>query len=192
MRQNQPDGELTGMSSKSRSIGSSGAAPVRDGAAIRRACRDDLDAIDAIEQASFKTDRFPRRNLARLLASKTATVLIVERADPMRPAGYVLLLFRNGATSARLYSLAVAPGARGGGIGRRLVDAATGLALDRNCSRMRLEVRSSNVAARRLYESAGFVVVGSMRDYYEDGETALKMEKRLDPRPDDEGERRHA
>ncbi|MBY0422636.1 MAG: hypothetical protein K2Q06_10050 [Parvularculaceae bacterium] len=45
--------------------------------------------------------------------------------------------------------------------------------------RLRLEVRRSNAAACRLYESAGFGVIGLKPAYYDDGETALKMEKRL-------------
>jgi ribosomal protein S18 acetylase RimI-like enzyme len=147
---------------------------------LRRVRREALDDIDAIEQASFARDRFPRRNLARLLMRPTAAALLATVGGA--PAGYVLLLFRNGATSARLYSLATAPAARGMGVGRALVDAASALALKWGCARLRLEVRRSNVAARRLYETAGFGVIGMKPGYYEDGESALQMEKRLDQR----------
>lgn len=147
------------------------------GVALRPARPADLDIVDAIETASFAADRFPRRNLARMLRRPTARALIAEIGGA--PAGYVLLLFRNGATCARLYSLAVAPAARGKGVARALVDAASALALDKGCLRLRLEVRRSNAVARRLYESAGFGVIGEKPDYYDDGETALKMEQRL-------------
>lgn len=158
---------------------------LRGGVRLRRAGREALDAIDAIEQASFSSDRFPRRNLARLLTRPSAAALLATIDGA--PAGYVLLLFRNGATSARLYSLATAPSARGVGVGRALVDAASALALQWGCARLRLEVRRSNAAARRLYETAGFGVIGMKPGYYEDGESALQMEKRLDKR--DGGER---
>ncbi len=158
---------------------------LRRGIALRLVGREALDAIDAIEQASFSGDRFPRRNLARLLSRPTVAALLAT-ADGA-PAGYVLLLFRNGATSARLYSLATAPAARGRGVGRALVDGASALALQCGCARLRLEVRRSNAAARRLYETAGFGVIGMKPGYYEDGESALQMEKRLDKR--DGGER---
>ncbi|MBY0422637.1 MAG: GNAT family N-acetyltransferase [Parvularculaceae bacterium] len=81
---------------------------------IRPARPADLDAIDAIETASFAGDRFPRRNLARLLRRPTARALVAILGA--EPVGYVLLLFRNGATCARLYSLATAPAARGRGV----------------------------------------------------------------------------
>ncbi|MEE2692645.1 MAG: GNAT family N-acetyltransferase [Pseudomonadota bacterium] len=153
-----------------------GAAPFR----TRPARPGDLDAIDRIEGRSFSTDRFPRRNLARLLRNETASAVVAEYEEAV--VGYVLLLFRKGATAARLYSLAVAPDARGGGAARALVDAAATKALDRGCARLRLEVRESNLAARRLYERAGFAILARKPGYYEDGETALQMEKRLDTR----------
>jgi ribosomal protein S18 acetylase RimI-like enzyme len=143
---------------------------------IRRAVPRDLDAVDAVEAGSFSRDRFPRRNLRRLLRSRSAAVLIAEAEAPL---GYVLLLFRKGAKAARLYSLAVAPKARGKGIGRALVYAAARFAIEKGCDRIRLEVRASNRSAARLYESAGFGILKTVPGYYEDGETALLMEQRL-------------
>lgn len=154
-----------------------GASPFR----LRDARARDLDAIDRLEGASFSTaDRFSRRALSRAIRNETASVTVAELNEII--IGYVLLLFRKGATAARLYSLAIAPGARGTGAARALVDAAATKALDRGCARLRLEVRESNLAARRLYERAGFTLLATKPDYYEDGETALQMEKRLDMR----------
>ncbi|MBB5519301.1 GNAT family N-acetyltransferase [Amphiplicatus metriothermophilus] len=148
---------------------------------VRAAAPEDLDAIDAIEAASFAADRFARRNLARLLRRPTAAFLLAEEKNGA-PVGYALLLFRKGAKAARLYSLAVAPAARGRGAARRLVDAAAALALKRGCGVLRLEVRESNRAARAMYESAGFRARGRKPNYYVDGETAFFMELRLDER----------
>lgn len=147
--------------------------------AIRAAGPGDLDAIDAIEAASFTADRFARRNLARLLRSGTAEVLLAENEG--EPVGYVLLLFRAGAKAARLYSLAVSPQARGKGAAAKLVQAAARRAIGRGCDRLRLEVRASNEAAARLYRRAGFRTLREWPGYYEDGESALRMEWRLDP-----------
>lgn len=147
---------------------------------IRAARPGDLDAIDAIEAASFTVDRFSRRTLARLLKSATAAAAVAETKSGV--AGYVLLLFRKGAKRARLYSLATAPDARGLGAGRALVDAAVSMALDRGCGGVRLEVRESNLAAQKLYRSAGFNLIARKPNYYEDGEAAFQMEKRLELR----------
>jgi ribosomal-protein-alanine N-acetyltransferase len=41
-----------------------------------------------------------------------------------------------------------------------------------------LDVRASNIPARKLYESCGFSVVGLRRNYYSDnGEDALTMRR---------------
>jgi ribosomal protein S18 acetylase RimI-like enzyme len=49
------------------------------------------------------------------------------------------------------------------GIGRALIDAAAAEARRRGARRLTLRVLATNVAARRLYESAGFVVEGVQR-----------------------------
>lgn len=145
---------------------------------IRKARASDLDAIDALEAASFTIDRFSRRTFARLLKSPSAEFLIAEAGDA--PLGYVLLLFREGARAARLYSLAAAPTARGRGVGTSLVQAGAQCAIERGCSRLRLEVRASNRSAISLYERTGFHTVDRLPGYYTDGATALRMELRLD------------
>ncbi len=61
-------------------------------------------------------------------------------------------------------------------IGERLLVAFLDLAVDRNAREATLEVRLSNLAARRLYEKYGFRPVGLRPRYYsDDGEDALIM-----------------
>lgn len=67
---------------------------------------------------------------------------------------------------AELMLVAVAPEARGRGLGRRLLDAALSGARLRGAGTLFLEVRDGNIAAASLYHSAGFVEVGRRRDYY--------------------------
>ena len=155
------------------------AAPKPSPPTVRRATPRDLDAIDRIEQRSFAQDRFPRRNLRRVLASRASLFLIAE-ADGA-PAGYLMLLFRRGAAVARLYSIAVDPGFRGRGIAERLINAAEAAASGQGANRLRLELRPSNIAAQRLYERAGFALLERRPGYYDDGEDAIRMEKRLAP-----------
>lgn len=144
---------------------------------VRRARPADLAAICAIESQSFDADRFPPRNLRRLLGVKTAAFLIAERSGT--PLGYALLLFRKGAGAARLYSLASTPAARGSGVGTALLERAAACAKKRGADRLRLEVRASNRPAVALYSRQGFSILKESPRYYEDGESALKMERRL-------------
>lgn len=145
--------------------------------ATRRAGPADLDAVDRIESTAFTADRFSRRNLARMLASRSADVTLAEFDG--RPAGYALVLFRNGSRVGRLYSIAVLPEFRGKGLADELMHAAFDCAITRGCDRMRLEVRAANAPAIRTYERAGFNLLKEMSGYYPDGETAFHMEKRI-------------
>jgi ribosomal-protein-alanine N-acetyltransferase len=60
-----------------------------------------------------------------------------------------------------ILNLAVDPAARRQGVGRRLVEAAIALG-----GRWFLEVRESNIAARRLYDECGFRPAGRRPRYY--------------------------
>jgi ribosomal protein S18 acetylase RimI-like enzyme len=67
--------------------------------------------------------------------------------------------------------LAVDPALQGRGVGRSLVEAAVAEAGRRGARRLTLRVLGPNTAARRLYESCGFVVEGVLRgEFHLDGE----------------------
>ena len=84
---------------------------------------------------------------------------------------------------AELQSICVRPSDRRHGLARELLGWITQCAIERGAERLLLELRASNVAARRLYESAGFAVDGQRRGYYrrDDGgsEDALLMSREL-------------
>jgi ribosomal protein S18 acetylase RimI-like enzyme len=144
---------------------------------IRRAHARDLDAIVALENASFRGDRITRRSFRHQLAGTGGTILVdVERG---RVRGYVLLFLRAASTVARLYSIAVDAGARGRGIGRRLLVGAEREAIRRGRAVMRLEVRKDNAASFALFRTAGYREFAEKDDYYEDGMSALRFEKVL-------------
>ncbi len=69
---------------------------------------------------------------------------------------------------ADLQTLAVAPAARGRGLGRLLLAHARTVAVERGARRLELEVRADNEPARALYSSAGFEVDGRRPGYYRD------------------------
>ena len=48
-----------------------------------------------------------------------------------------------------------------------------------NVEHIFLEVRKSNLPAKKCYEKCGFSVIGERKRYYSDGEDALIMEKRI-------------
>ena len=144
---------------------------------IRPARASDVDALLAIENAVFHTDRLSRRSFRRLIGRLSAAVLVAEGGGKV--AGYCILLFRAGNPAARLYSIATAPDMAGQGLGRALIEAAERAAVERGKHSLRLEVRQDNERALSIYRRAGFRPVGSKPGYYQDGMTALRMEKSL-------------
>jgi ribosomal-protein-alanine acetyltransferase len=145
---------------------------------VRTARKQDLDAIHVVESRSFDHDRFSRGTLNRLLAATTAAFLVAEIDGEV--AGYASVLFRAGTRVARLYSIAVDPALRGQGVAAALIAAAENAARARGSRSVRLEVRASNKAALSLYERAGFTFLERKPGYYQNGEDALRLEKRLE------------
>lgn len=144
---------------------------------IRPARPGDLDALVALEDKTFTTDRLSRRSFRRFIASRTNVLLVAAEGGSM--LGYGLVLLRCRAAVARLYSIAVDPKARGRGVARALVSACEEAAARRGALAMRLEVQVRNSRALRLYEKQGYRPFGHYRAYYGDGSDALRLKKSL-------------
>jgi ribosomal protein S18 acetylase RimI-like enzyme len=138
---------------------------------IRKGRPSDAACLAELEERIFASDRISRRRFAVLAKRPSAFVVVALRGADI--LGYAILLTRRGIRSARLYSLAVAPEAAGQGIGRRLLDAMERAARRWGALRLRLEVRADNERAIRLYEEAGYALIGRRAEYYSDGMTAL-------------------
>ncbi len=144
---------------------------------IRRATLTDLPALLALERSAFTTDHLSARQYRQHLDSPTALVLAAVDATGL--LGKAVVFFRRESDLARLYSIAVADGARGRGIGEALLTAVELAARRRGARRMRLEVRQDNASAMRLYERCGYARFAERRGYYEDGGDAWRYEKEL-------------
>lgn len=149
-------------------------------AAIRIGRVPDLDALLAIENAAFSSDRLSRRSFQRFLAGRTSSLLVAELRGAI--AGYALVLFRRGGMNARLYSIAVDVSRRASGVGRQLLASAEDEARDHGAAELRLEVREDNARAVALYERSGYRRFAAVPNYYADGATALRYGKSLGER----------
>jgi ribosomal-protein-alanine acetyltransferase len=145
--------------------------------AIRPARPADIDALLAIENAAFATDRIERRAFRHAIRSPTIICLVASERDEV--LGYGIVERRRNSAAARLTSIAIMPAAAGRGLGRRLLAALEKEAAAAGSLRMRLEVRADNDVARRLYGNAGYRFVETLDDYYEDGGAAHRYEKAL-------------
>ena len=133
---------------------------------------DDVPMIQAIEQASFTTPWPPDAYRSELLTNRMAHYLVGRVGDTVAAYGGMWLMV----DEAHITTFAVHPAWRRPGIGERLLIAFLDLALDRHAHEATLEVRLSNLPARRLYEKYGFRPVGLRPNYYsDDHEDALLM-----------------
>ncbi len=132
---------------------------------------DDLDRIMAIMEAAFEPtwgEAWTRRQISDSLAFPHTHYLLAgpdgstpHDGDPS--AGFSLVRAAPG--EEELLLIAVDPGFRARGIGRRLLDRVLSAARDRGAERVFLEMRYNNPAAR-LYQAAGFDPIGRRKDYY--------------------------
>ncbi len=132
----------------------------------------DLDAISAIERASFDSPWPPDAYRSELETNRLAQYLVVQAAAEIVAYGGMWLMV----DEAHVITFAVHPAWRRQQIGGRLLLAMLDIALDAGAREATLEVRLSNLPARRLYEKFGFRPVGLRPRYYTDnGEDALIM-----------------
>ena len=143
---------------------------------LRAARPSDVNALLALESL-FPSDRLTRAALLRFLRVPSARLWVAEQSGLL--VGSLVLLLRSGADYGRIYSVVVAPIARGQGLGTRLVATAERHTRAAGRSRLRLEVRVDNQPARSLYEQRGYAEVAHLDDYYEDGAAGLRLEKVL-------------
>lgn len=144
---------------------------------LRTAEESDLDAVMAIETSVFANDAWSRDGMSGELAARdTWYVVAVPDDDRDHVVGYAGILAGYRTGDADVQTVAVAPEARGRGLGRTLVTELVAHARRRGAREVFLEVRADNPVAQGLYRSLGFEEVGVRPRYYmPDGVDALMM-----------------
>lgn len=152
----------------------------------------DLDEVLAIEWSVFP-EPWSRASFLHELREHGVAHLYVARslaAGGGEAAGSASIVGYAGmwlvVDEAHITTLATHPKYRRCGVASRLLWHLFTVARQCHCERATLEVRPSNVAARRLYERFGFLAVGRRKRYYaSSGEDALILSREglreLDP-----------
>ena len=146
---------------------------------------DDLDELMPIERHCFQDPWSRRMYLIDLTQNDLSTYLVLRPTLGLRPveagardAATVPPILAYGgfwlmAGEAHIATLASHPDWRGCGLGLWLLLALLDAAAARGAMTSTLEVRVSNVAARKLYEKLGYEMAGMRVRYYRDGEDGL-------------------
>ncbi len=138
----------------------------------------DLDSVLAIERVSFPTPWTRENFLFELRDNPFARNVVIRLTGKI--VGYSCLWVID--RELKINNIAIGPEHRGSGLGAKLLDGVLELGVTEGCTEATLEVRPSNMVARRLYDSRGFEVVGRRKGYYQDtGEDALLMRALLSP-----------
>ena len=109
--------------------------------------------------------------VARNLAQRDTLVLTAR--DSERLAGFAIMQF--GDERAHLSLLAVCPDYQRQGVGRRMLEWLTESALTAGIASVHLELRETNLGARRFYLKQGFAETARIPGYYRGAETAVRM-----------------
>jgi ribosomal-protein-alanine N-acetyltransferase len=123
----------------------------------------DLTAVAALEAECF-TNPWTRDMLARELAQSDVAFVFVLRLPRERVAAFCSCWII--ADELHVNTMAVDPRYRRLGLATHLMRHVVAEAVRRGAVRATLEVRESNEAARRLYESLGFAVTAVRQRYY--------------------------
>jgi len=138
---------------------------------FRAMTTEDADAVAEIEEKSFAMP-WKRDDFWREAQNELATYIVGELDGKIVAYAGAWVSFNQ----AEVMSVAVVPELRGQGVGTILFGELIKSVKARGATAITLEVRPSNTAAIKLYQSFGLRSVGRRRGYYLDnGEDALIM-----------------
>ena len=128
---------------------------------IRRAIADDATAISEME-AEYFSDPWQRKDVLSYICSSDGMCFVA--TDGGEVIAYVL--GRIIPPEGEIYRVAVKEEKRQRGIGYRLLSFALKTERGRGLESVFLEVRKSNIPARKLYRSYGFREISERKNYY--------------------------
>ena len=129
---------------------------------VERLRAEHLPAAAELERDCFSCPA-TEEQLSRMLADKSCVLLCVTEGETLLGTAD----FRYVLDEGYIGNIAVREDRRRSGIGTALVEAMLREAWALELAFLTLEVRKSNLPARKLYEKCGFSVVGERRNYYE-------------------------
>lgn len=148
----------------------------KDVVSIRPLVEHDVADVDKLEATVFGEDRWSLEMIEATIAHPDTRLFVAEVrvGERINFAGYCAL-YVNG-SHVDVTTIGVEERFRRIGVGRAMMKMLMSVAAGLGASSVRLNLRTDNVGAKKLYESLGFKSVGILRGYYEsDGADAETM-----------------
>jgi len=138
----------------------------------------DLEECWVLDQRCFADgEAYDRETFRELLAHGDVVAFKAIAADSVM-VGFVIGVVEADGTG-HIVVLGVSPEWRRQGIGRALMLEVESAFLSRGARTLHLEVRTTNLGARLLYEGIGYAVAGRRLAYYTNGDDGYLMVKAL-------------
>ncbi|QAA31460.1 ribosomal protein S18-alanine N-acetyltransferase [Clostridium manihotivorum] len=137
----------------------------------------ELDSIEKVLEISELSFPIPwsRKSFEQELSNVFANYFVAKSNDEVIGYGGMWIIIDEG----HITNIAVHPKYRNQGVGDKILSKMIATCNEKKVIAMTLEVRSSNLAAQKLYSKYGFISEGIRKKYYEDnGEDAIIMWKR--------------
>jgi ribosomal-protein-alanine N-acetyltransferase len=134
---------------------------------IRKATPEDLPQLQALEREADTAAHWNEREYDALFAKEAprrVALVIVDEGDVKTILGFIIA--SSELAEWEIENVVVAAARRRSGVGGALVGELLREAVTSGATSVLLEVRESNLAARRLYEKFGFSQVGRRAGYY--------------------------
>ena len=141
---------------------------------IVRLSEDMISAVAHIEAECF-AEPWSEKSLKLLLGEQGFAFAAVASGTVVAYGGMMCVL-----DEGQITNVATLPEFRRMGIGRKIMDALEDFAAERGIAMLSLEVRESNIAARKLYASCGWREEGIRKNFYRRPcENGIVMTKKL-------------
>jgi ribosomal-protein-alanine acetyltransferase len=135
---------------------------------IRPATPDDVPLMRALERQTETAAHWAEREYDALFAAEApprVTLVATSEADAGRVIGFVIA--RCATAEWEIENVVVTPEKRNRGLGSKIIRELLLQAQSAGATSVLLEVRESNLVARRLYEKLGFSQHGRRSNYYQ-------------------------
>lgn len=129
---------------------------------VRNMQMSDAEGIAVLEREAF-SDAWTEKGIIDTFHQQQAFIVVAEKDEQI--VGYCIMYYV--LDEGEIARIAVSDSCRRQGVGRAVLNEVNNICLQKGISRILLDVRESNDAARAFYKQYGFVEDGMRKNFYD-------------------------